>query len=83
MGQRKLHLSQIFDKIFPDSPKGEKWVKQLNFETIKLTMHSPSLTLLAQLSSFQPNNGARDTTIDMIQTKEINIQIEAELRVWM
>ena len=46
-------------------------------------MHSPSLTLFDQLSSFQPNNGASDTTIDMIQTKEINIQIEAELRVWM
>ena len=43
-----------------------------------LTMHFPSFTFSDQFSSFQPRRGARDTMMDITQTKEINIQIEVE-----
>ena len=46
-------------------------------------MHFPSCTLSDQFSSFQPRRGARETMMDMIQTVEISIQMEVELREWM
>ena len=49
----------------------------------RLTMQAPSLTRAAQASSFHPKWGARETTMDMSHTQEINIQMELELRVWI
>ena len=46
-------------------------------------MHFPSFTFSDQFSSFQPSRGARDTMMDMTQTKEINIQMEVEFLEWM
>ena len=48
-----------------------------------LTIHFPSLTFSDQFSSFQPRSGASETRSDMIQTKEISIQMEVEFREWM
>ena len=53
---------------------------QVSGETVILTIHFPSMTLSDQFSSFHPRRGASDTIIDIIQTNEISIQIEVELR---
>ena len=48
------------------------------------TYHAISILQISdQLSSFQPKKGAKETIIDMIQTKDINTQIIVELREWM
>ena len=48
-----------------------------------LTIQSPASTLSAQLSSFHPSKGARDTMMDITQTRQIMRLMFCWLREWM
>ena len=48
-----------------------------------ITIQCPASTLSAQLSSFQPSSGARDTMMEMTQTRQIIRLMFWLLREWI